>query len=289
MEVQSDGATSDEASCEMACGTAAVGSHTMLLFGSVAAPAAAADPEAELSEPSVDMDHVVGPRRGGGSLTEVKAPSVFRGPRGHKPPKTGRRRKEPSRGRGRRAPPTARRSLVGDGSAEHDSGDSDTALEMGSSGEQPAPVGSPPRCLPVAGGLSFGFTWARRFWVAARRLFGEAHVLDRLGTQCRLSTHFSGLGTAEAAAAVEIRRSGCWALPPLALPPAPGLALKPGPWEGAGRGGATQAYRRDCRLSAQRSLRSSWRPAPARCSEWIARSSPRRLAREWQDALACWR
>ena len=53
---------------------------------------------------------------------------------------------------------------------------------------------------PRANDLTFSFTWAKRLFMVVKGIFGEDLILQRLCTHTRLiSSHFSGLGTAELA------------------------------------------------------------------------------------------
>ena len=75
--------------------------------------------------------------------------------------------------------------LCGDESAS----DSDT--------EMPAGIGSL-EDAPIANDMPFSFTWAVRWFVEVKRIFGTDVVLERLCTRMRyIGSDFSGLGTAE--------------------------------------------------------------------------------------------
>ena len=56
---------------------------------------------------------------------------------------------------------------------------------------------------PLASDFTFSFTWAARLWVTLKNMLGEERILSQLFSVPRvMSTHFSGLGTAEAALAM---------------------------------------------------------------------------------------
>ena len=84
----------------------------------------------------------------------------------------------------------------------------EVAEEEGSDGgsDGPLDVAHIPESLaivPLAADFNFSFTWASRLWVALKGLFGEDRLVARLFSRERsISTHFSGLGTAELAMAM---------------------------------------------------------------------------------------